>query len=276
MDGVCPLAVRSLPTDFEMPPRSLARQLRSFTFVTILGLSATGCTLFDEFFDESVSLAEFAPVGAEVSFELSDLSRSQLVLQAKEGSCPTMADDIGANVDGKAMDVFIKGGKQPSGGGWICGLPTFRRNVSEADMGGASTKFVADDDTATVTVVATGLLLERTMMPTGKNAPLVAGVETPFEWSVPTDTIDPKMMSVDLVYDDAALSLMAEIDVRVEDSLVFIRLPGSAPGGAGKLMFDVTAGVPVEKCEGVPACTASVHALTEVALDVVAAGPPSP
>lgn len=276
MNRVCPLAVRRLPTDFEMPPRSLARQLQSFIFVTILGVSATGCTLFDEFFDESVSLAEFAPVGAEVTVELGDMSRSQLVLQAKEGSCPTMADDIGANVDGKAMDVFIKGGKQPSGKGWICGLPTFRRNVAEADKGAASTQFVVDDETATVTVVATGLLLERTMMSSIEAAPVVPGVETSFEWSMATDTIDPEMLTVDWIYDDATLSLMAEIDVRVVDNLVFIRLPVSAVAGAGKLKFDVTANVPVEKCEGVPTCTASVHALAEVGLDIVAAAPPNP
>lgn len=259
-----------------MPPRPLARQFRSFILVTTLGVSATGCTLFDEFFDDSVSLAEFAPVGAEVSVELGDLPRSQLVLQAKSGSCPTMADDIAANMDGKGMDVFIKGGQQPSGKGWICGQPTFRRNVAEADMGAESTKFVVDDDTATVTVVATGLLLERTLTPSNKNAPIVAGVETSFEWSVSTDTIDPEMLSVDWVYDDSALSLTAEIDVRVEGSLVFIRLPAGAAAGLGKLEFDVTADVPVEKCEGVPACAATAHAVTEVPLDLVGAGPPNP
>ena len=259
-----------------MPPRSFARKLRSFTLVTFLGASATGCTLFDEFFDESVSLAEFAPVGAQVSVELTDISRSQLVLQAKEGDCPTMADDIGAKVNGKAMDVFIKGGKQPSGGSWICGLPTFRRNVAAADMGSGATKFVVDDDSATITVVATGLLLDRTVTPSIKDVPVVAAVDTAFEWSVPTDVINPDLVIADFVYDDAALMLTSEISTRVDGSLVYIRLPSNAPAGVGKLQIDVMADVPVEKCEGVPLCTATVHVVKELAIEVSAAVPPNP
>ncbi len=259
-----------------MSPRSFARKLRSFTLVTFLGASATGCTLFDEFFDESVSLKEFAPVGAQVSVELTDISRSQLVLEAKDGVCPTMADDIEARVNDKAMDVFIQGGKQPSGKDWICGLPTFRRNVAAADMGSASTKFVVDDDSATFTIVATGLLLERTVTPSIKDVPIVAAVDTPFEWSVPTDTINPELVSADFVYDDSALELTSEISTRVEGSFVFIRMPTDAPAGTGKLQLDVTADVPVEKCEGVPACSATVHVIKELAIDVVGAAPPNP
>ncbi len=259
-----------------MPPRSFTRKLRSFTLVTLLGASATGCTLFDEFFDESVSLAEFVPVGAQVSVELTDLPRSQLVLEPKDGVCPTMADDIEAHVNDKAMDVFIKGGKQPSSKGWICGLPTFRRNVAAADMGSGATKFVVDDDSDTITVVATGLLLARTVTPSVKDQPVVAAVDTSFEWSVPTDVINPDLLSVEFVYDDSSLVLTAEVSTRVDGSLVFIRLPTDAPAGAGKLHLDVIANVPVEKCEGVPACTATVHVVTEVAIEVTAAAPPNP
>jgi hypothetical protein len=258
-----------------MPPRSFARNLRPFALVTILGASATGCTLFDEFFDENVSLTEFAPVGAHVSVELTDIPRSQLVLEPKDGVCPTIKDDIAARVDDKSMDVFIQGGKQPSGKSWICGMPTFRRNVAAADMGGASTKFVVDDDTATFTIVATGLLRDRTFI-SAKDVPVDAGVETSFEWPVPTDVIDPDLLMADFVYDDAALALTSEIEARVEGSMVVLRLPTNAPAGMGKLQLDVTADVPVEKCEGVRACTASVHAVTELSLKVSAAEPPSP
>jgi len=259
-----------------MSPRSFARKLPSFILVTFLGASATGCTLFDEFFDESVSLAEFAPVGARVSVELTDISRSQLVLEAQEGVCPTMAEDIEARVNDKVMDVFIKGGQQPSGKDWICGMPTFRRNVAAADMGSATTKFVVDDDSATVTIVATGLFLDRTVTPSIKDVPIVAAVDTSFEWSVPTDTIDPELLSAEFVYDDSALVLTSEISARVDGSLVYIRLPTDAPAGVGKLQLDVTAEVPVEKCEGVPACSATVHVVKELAIDVVAAAPPNP
>jgi hypothetical protein len=257
-----------------MPPRSFARKLGSFTLVTFLGASATGCTVWDKFFDESVSLSELAPATAHATAELTDAPRSQLVLEAKTG-CPTMADDIAASVDGKAMDVFNKGQKQPSGQGWICGLPTFRRNVAAADIGAVSTKFVAEDDTATVTVVASGLLLERKISPTTLDVVFQAGVETSFDWSVSTDRIDPTLLMADFIYDDASLVLTSEVATRVEGSLVFIRLPADAPSGLGKLQLDVMADVPVEKCEGVPTCTASVHAITELAIDAVAA-PPSP
>lgn len=256
-----------------MPPRSLARQIQSFTLVTILGASATGCTLIDEFFDESVSLKEFAPAEAQVSAELTDMSRSQLVLEPKGSACPTMKDDITADVDSKPMDVFIKGGKQPSGKSWICGAPTFRRNTAAADFGGASTSFVVDDDTAKITVVATGLLLEREVTPTVPNVPLVAGVESSFDWSVVTDAIDAKQSSADFIYDDPSLVLTAEVGIRVEGSLVFIRLPTDAPAGTGSLHLDVLADVPIEKCEGVPACSGSVHVVKDLAMDAAAVKP---
>lgn len=272
-NGVCPPAVRSLPKDSGMPPRSLPSHFLPLTLITTLGLSATGCTLFDEFFDESVSLAEFAPVGAQVSVELAAISRSQIVLQAKDSACPTMAADVAATVDAKAMDVFIKGGKQPSGSSWICGLPTFRRTVSDTDLGAASTKFVVDDDSATVTVVATSLLVERSMVQSVPNGMLISGVEGSFDWSVASDVLDAKSIKADFLYDDPMLSLAAEVSVRVEGSKVFVRLPTDAPKGTGKLMLDVTAGVPVETCEGVPSCTASVHTLPEMVLEVVAPGP---
>ncbi|MBK9259731.1 MAG: hypothetical protein IPM54_07805 [Polyangiaceae bacterium] len=260
-----------------MPPRSLARQILSFIPVAIFGICATGCTLFDEFFDESVSLAEFAPVSAHVTVELADVSRSQLVLEGKEGMCPTMKDDIEARVDDKPMDVFIRGGQQPnSQGGWICGMPTFRRNVASSDLGKASTRFIVEDDTKTITVEATGLLQERTIAPTVKDVPIEAGVETSFDWSVATDEIDPELLLVDFVYDDAALSLSSTAWTRVDGSLVHIRLPADAPAGKGMLQVEVTANVPVEKCDGVPACDASVHARAEVELEVVASKPPNP
>lgn len=272
-NGVCPPAVRSLPTDSRMPPRSFARHFLPLTLITTLGLLATGCTLVDEFFDESVSLAEFAPVGAQVSVELAAISRSQIALQAKAGACPTMAADVAATVDAKAMDVFIKGGKQPSGSSWICGNPTYRRTVSDTDLGAVSTKFVVDDDSATVTVVATDLLVARTLVPTVPNGSMTSGVEGSFAWSVATDVLDAKSIKADFLYDDPMLSLTAEVSVRVEGSTLFIRLPTDAPKGTGKLMLDVTAGVPVETCEGVPSCTASVHTLSELALEVVLPGP---
>lgn len=259
-----------------MPPRSSTPCFRSFTFVAMFGATTMGCTLFDEFFDESVTLAELKPASAVVSVELSETSRSQLVLHANEETCPTMTDDIGANIDGKSMDVFIKGGKQPSGKGWICGLPTFRRNVAATDLGAASTTFVVDDDATTMTVVATGLLLERALVPTIKDVPVVAGVDTSFEWSVPTDVISADLFSVDFVYDDSSLALGSEITARVEGSLVLIRFPVDAPIGKGKLKLNVTADVPVEKCEGVPTCKATVHALTAVNLEVIGPVPPGP
>lgn len=265
-----------MPTDLKMPPRTLARQLGSFTFVTILGFCATGCTWIDDFFDESVTLTDFAPVAAQVSVELSDTPRSQLVLEPKDGLCPTMRDDIEATVDDKPMDVFIRGGQQPSGKSWICGMPTFRRNVAQADIGETSTKFVVEDDTATFKVVANGLLLERNITSTKGMAPMEAGVESSFDWSVPTDVVDPALVKADYFYDDPSLVVTAEISVRVEGSVLFIRLPTDAPAGKGTLMLEATANVPVETCEGVPACTATAHVFPQLAIDVLAMTPPNP
>lgn len=259
-----------------MPSRSLSRQIQSSTLVVILGAMATGCTWIDDFFDDNVTLADFAPVGARVSAEFTNLPRSQLVLQPKDGLCPTMRDNIGATVDSKPMDVFIQGGKQPSGKTWICGEPTFRRNVATADFGAASTEFVAEDDTASVTVVATALLLERTLTPSDPMLPLQAGVETSFDWSVTTDTIDPKLSTVDFFYEDPALVLTAEVGLRVEGSVVFIRLPTDAPAGKGTLKIDVTAAVPIATCEGVPTCSGSVHVVKEIAMDALGPVPPNP
>lgn len=262
-----------------MPPRSLARQVSSFTLVAMLGACATGCTWINDFFDESVTLSEFAPTEAQVTFEMGDLQRTQLELQPKEGLCPTMKDDIEASVDDKPMDVFIKGGKQPSGKNWICGAPTFRRNVATEDIGAASTKFVVTDDTADVTVVVSDLLLERVLSFEG-NAdpvdPLQAGTERTFVWSVATDVIDPASLVVHFVYDDAMLALTAEIETRVDGSFIFIRMPTNAPAGTGKLKVDLKATVPVETCEGVATCTATVHAPVALVAEVAAANPPSP
>ncbi len=274
--AVCPLAVHSLPTDFKMPSRLLSRQFQSFTLVTIFGALATGCTWIDDFFDDNVTLTDFAPVAAHVSVEFTNLPRSQLVLQPKDGQCPTMRDDIGATVDAKPMDVFIQGGKQPSGKTWICGEPTFRRNIAAADFGAASTKFVADDDTKTITVVATGLVLERSLTLTDPALPLQGGVETSFDWSVATDTIDPKLSSVDFVYDDPNLVLTAEVGLRVDGASLFIRLPTDAPAGKGTLKVDVMADVPIETCEGVAKCTGSVHLVKEIALEAFSVVPPNP
>jgi hypothetical protein len=259
-----------------MPPRSLARRLLSFASVAMFGFCATGCTWFDEFFDESVSLVEFAPVSAQVTVELAEVSRSQLVLEGKDGVCPTMANDISARVDDKSMDVFIRGGQQPaSTTGWICGMPTFRRTVAPSELGGESTRFVVKDDTATFTIVATGLLQDRTITPVN-DVPVETGVETSFEWSVKTDVIDPELLIVDFVYEDTTLKLSSTPWTRVDGSTVFIRLPADSPAGKGKLHVDVTAEVPVETCDGVPACEASVHALAEVELEVVSIKPEPP
>lgn len=271
--GVCPLAVRCLPTEFEMPPRSLAPQLQSFAFVAILGSCLTGCTWFEDFFDESVSLTELAPVGAKVSAEFNDTSRSQLVLQPKDGMCPTIRDDVAATVDDESMDVYIKGGKQPSGSSWICGMPTFRRNVAATDIGAESTKFVADDDTKTITVVATGLFLDRTMKVNDPTAPLEAGVEKEFVWSVATDEIDPDNSMVDFVYDDPNLMLTAELTLRIDGSSMFVRLPMNAPEGPGTLTVDVTSAIPIETCDGVSTCSGSVHVVQGLAMNAVAPKP---
>ena len=256
-----------------MPPRSLAPQLASLALVSLLGAGATGCTWVDDFFDESVTLTEFDATAARVTFEMGDLQRTQLVLEPKEGLCPTMKDDIEALVQDKQMDVFIKGGKQPSGKSWICGAPTFRRNVAAADLGAASTKFVVTDDTATIAVITSQLLIARSFDFETKADPVQAGVEATFKWSAPTDVIDPASLDAVFVYDDPMLSLTAEIELRVEGSLIFVRLPTNAPAGLGKLMLDVTAAVPVETCDGVPACSASVHAPVELAMEVLAAKP---
>lgn len=259
-----------------MPPRSLARKLPSFALVTLLGAGVTGCTWIDDFFDESVTLTEFDPTAAQVTFEMGELPRTQLVLQPQEGLCPTMKDDIEARVADKPMDVFIKGGKQPSGKSWICGAPTFRRNVAESDMGAASTKFVVSDDTATFALIATQLLVERSFEFESKVDPMPAGTETAFKWSVPTDVIDPALLEADFAYDDPMVTLTAEIETRVDGSLLYIRLPTNAPAGKGRLLLDVTAAVPVETCDGFPSCSASVHAPVELAVEVVEAKPPNP
>ena len=259
-----------------MPPRSLASQLLSFAPVALLGISATGCTWIDDLFDESVSLSEFAPVSAQATVEFGAVSRSQLVLESKAGICPTMKEDIEARVDDKPMDMFIRGGQQPTAqGDWICGMPTFRRNIASGDFDGEANCFVVEDDTKTITVVASALIKERTITPIVTDVPINAGVETPFDWSVATDVIDPDLLIADFLYDDAALSLSSTIWTRVGGSLVHIRLPADAPAGKGKLQVDVTADVSVEKCEGVPACHASAHAVVEVPLEV-AAKPPNP
>ncbi len=271
--GVCPLSVRSLPKVSEMPPRSLAPQLHSFAFVTILGSCLTGCTWFEDLFDDSVTLTDLAPVAANVSAEMNDSSRSQLVLQPKDGVCPTIRDDVEANVDGKSMDVYIKGAKQPSGSSWICAMPTFRRNVTDADIGAASTTFVAKDDTKTITVEATGLLLDRNLTESDSTVPFLAGVEKSFVWSVPTDEIDATVSNADFVYDDRSLMLKAEVTFRVEGSLVFIRLPTDAPDGPGTLTVDVTTSIPIAKCEGVAACSGSARVVQDL---VMTAGPPAP
>jgi hypothetical protein len=262
-----------------MPPRSLARQFSSFALVATLGAGATGCTWIDDFFDESVTLSEFAPTAARVTFEMGELQRTQLELQPQAGLCPTMKDDIEASVADKPMDVFIKGGKQPSGTSWICGAPTFRRNVAAEDLGATSTKFVVADDTDKVTVVASQLLLDRSLgfdPDVDPVPPVEAGIERAFVWSTSTDVIDPALLEADFVYDDAMLALTAEIETRVDGSLVFIRLPKNAPTGAGKLMVDVTAAVPVETCDGVASCSANVHAPVELVVDVIAAQSPNP
>jgi hypothetical protein len=261
-----------------MPPCSLARQFWSFASVAIFGICATGCVnWFDEVFDDNVSLSEFAPVGATVSVERGEMSRSQLVLDGKDGVCLTMADDISARVNDRSMDVFIRGGQTPlKEGGWECSMPTFRRNVSVSDGESESARFVVEDDTAKFTVIATGLLKNRTIAPTVKDVPIEPGVETSFDWSVTTDVIDPERLVVDFVYDDAALSLPSTLKARVDGSLVHIQFPVDAPDGTGKLHVDVTAEAPIETCEGLPACSASVHAVAEVALEILKVIPPSP
>ncbi len=252
-----------------MPPRSPAFTLLSFAPLAIFGIFCTGCELFDSFFDDSVTLADFAPARAKVSVELAEFSRAQIAIEAKDGSCPTIREDVEARVNDKPMDMFMRGGQKPtSSKEWICGSPTFRRNVSESDLGGASTRFDVGDETGDLTVEATGLLLARTITPTVKDVPIEAGVETSFEWSVATDEIDETLLDIDFVYDDETLSLSGDVSKRIEGSFLFVKLPANSPAGTGKLQLDVTAKVPVKTCTGVPACEASVHALAEVAIDV--------
>ncbi len=253
-----------------MPARVSLPKLLAFPILTALALGSTGCGLLD-LLEPETTLADLAPVRARVEVELDDDPRVQLALVAKEGACQAITDDtIEAKVDDRPMDLFMRGGETPTRDGWVCGAPTFRKALSEADLGAASTRFEVSDDTARITLDFEDLLAPRTITPAHPQNKIDPGVDLPIAWSVPSDELDEKNLDVDFTYDDAMLSLPTPPQVSLAEGSILVRFAQGSPAGAGTLRVHAKVGVGAAACEGTPSCEAIVEVSPETTLEVTA------
>ena len=74
--------------------------------------------------------------------------RVDLLLVPPSDACDPISADVAAKLDDQPMDLFTRGGEQPSKGGWVCSAPRFRRSLSTDELGADATRLEASDDTA--------------------------------------------------------------------------------------------------------------------------------
>jgi hypothetical protein len=256
-----------------MPPRSRLSSLYTLPFITVMAASSAGCGLID-IFEAKTTLADLAPQNAQIVVELNDEPKVELVLEADQGACEAITDDVEAHVDDRPMDLFMRGGEQPAKGGWVCGAPTFRRALSTEELGGASTRFGVADETAKITVEVEGLLVPRTITPDAEGGRILPGEELGLAWSAPGDELDPETLVLTFTYDDPLLTLAVPLSARVEGSDIIVKLPPGSPEGKGTLHVDVKAHIAAVECTGAPKCEAIVRVETNTTLEVEPIDPP--
>lgn len=253
-----------------MLPRS---QLSAFSsFVLLLsGLASTGCSLFET----KTTLADLAPESARITVDLNAEPMVHLEL-ITDGACEAITDDVEAHVNDRQMDLFKRGGEQPSQGGWVCGAPTFRRALGTEDLAGPSTKFEVADETATINVEVEGLLAARTITTSAAASKMKAGEETEVTWSATNDQLDEANLDVSFVYDDTTLTLPAPASLRLANGAIFVKIPPGAAAGTGTLRINATVRVPATVCKGAKTCDAEVAVTAEAPLEILPAETSSP
>ncbi|UQA57632.1 hypothetical protein [Polyangium aurulentum] len=229
-------------------------------------LGAPGCGLFGE---SGTSLADLAPARVEVTASLEAQPRVDLLLHPPSGDCEPISEDVDAKLEDEPMDLFTRGGEQPSKGGWVCSAPRFRRSLSDDDLGAGATRIEASDDTARIVVEIAHLLEERTLVPQSKNDQAKPGDNFAFDWSVPEDELLEDGVSIAFVYEDPAVVMPVELTAALDGDSVILHVPASAPLGKGKLRIDVSARAETVACEGVPACDAHVNASVETEFEII-------
>jgi hypothetical protein len=245
---------------------------RSVLLLTSLAvLGAPGCGVFGE---SGTSLAALSPTRVEVSASLKGQPRVDLLLHPPSGACDPISEDVDAKLEDQPMDLFTRGGEQPSKGGWVCRAPMFRRSLTDDELGGGSTRIEASDDTARITVEIEHLLDERTLVPRTKIDQAKPGDTLAFDWSVPEDELLEDGVSVNFAYDDPAIVLPAQLTAELDGDSVILHVPVSVPLGKGKLRIDVAAHASTLTCEGVPACEAHVNASVVTDLEIIGSGQP--
>jgi hypothetical protein len=234
-------------------------------------LGAPGCGLFG---DSGTTLEELAPARVEVAASLEGQPRVDLLLHPPSGECDPISPDVAAKLDDQPMDLFTRGGEQPSKGAWICSAPRFRRSLSVEELGSGSTRVEASDDTARIAVEIAHLLEERTLLPQTKTDRAKPGDDFAFDWSVPEDELMDDGITVDFVYEDPALALPADLTAEIDGDSVIMHVPTSAPVGKGTLHIDVQARAATVACEGAPACEARVNASVVTPFEIIGTDTP--
>lgn len=249
-----------------MLPRSLSSGV-SLVALVWTSIASMGCSLFET----KTTLADLDPM-ARVEVELDAEPMVHLLLPASDGACEAITDDVKANVNNREMDLFKRGGEEPSQGGWVCGAPTFRRALGPEDLSVNPTAFEVEDETASIHLEVDGLLAARMISVDTKSGKFPAGEEVRVIWSADRDVLDVAKMKVDVVYDDPMQVLPAPAAFRIDAGSVYVKIAPSSPLGMAVLRISATVGNPVVVCQGVSSCEAKVELNTEVALEVVPKG----
>ena len=249
----------------------LSRSLFSgvpFLALVMTSVMSMGCELFDM----KTTLAGLGPTLARVEVDLDAEPMVHLMLPASDGACEAITNDVKASVNDRQMDLFKRGGEEPSQGAWVCGPPTFRRALGADDLTTNPTVFRVEDRTAKIHIEVDGLLAERTIAIDTPDGFFTAGTETHVSWSAELDELDAADMDVEIVYEDPALVLPAPASFRLDAGSIFVKVAPSSPPGKATLRINATVGTPVVVCEGAKSCEAKVMLKTELPLDIVAPG----
>jgi hypothetical protein len=250
-----------------MSSRALPGKILFFPIFAMMAFGSIGCGLLD-LLERKPTLADIDIDRAKVELSLDAETMVHFSLVAKAGTCPSITSDVVARVDDQRMDLFMRGGEQPTKTGWVCGSPTFRKALAEDKLGGDKTRFEAKDDSARVALEFEGLLVARELMPIKPSPTVQPGTEITFAWSPLSDALDEESLTVDFTYDDKELGLPAPPVASIGEGSIRVRIPQGAPAGKGTLRVDASIHLSAVTCEGAPVCEALVHVSPTLALEV--------
>ncbi len=193
------------------------------------------------------SLKDFTT--SELALDLSADGRVSVTLGAggSPGSCRRLDGVVRATLNGRDLTIDDRGGEEVTAAGWSCAAPEFSGTASPGD--GADALVEIDDGVAQVTLLARNAFAERKLSAQGKRG----DGSWLFGWTPSTD----QARSATWRLDGAGGPRFGQAEI--EDGLLALDLSGENLS-SGTLRVDALAATPIDRCEGVLSCRATVRA----------------